>query len=192
MVYINKVYTKSGDKGETSLVGGRRVNKDHIRIEAYGTIDELNSIVGICTLKSKNKTILKELNKIQHCLFDLGSELATHPQDHYEGIILIPETSASELERWIDNWNKDLKALKSFVLPGGNELNAFLHLARTVSRRAERIMVSLSHNEEVRSEAIIYMNRLSDYFFVLSRAVIAEEGAVENLWKPGISTEEIK
>ena len=145
MVRITKVYTRSGDKGDTGLVGGKRIPKDHPRIGSYGTVDELNSIVGLCRsfLAQKESSVRRDkldlvLEAIQQKLFDMGSELATLPGTEYEGQITLQPEDAEWLEEIIDAMNEDLEPLQSFILPGGTPLNAFLHQARTVCRRAER------------------------------------------------------
>ena len=192
MVRITKVYTRSGDKGDTGLVGGKRIPKDHPRIESYGTVDELNSIVGLCRsfLAQKESSVRRDkldliLEAIQQKLFDMGSELATLPGDEYEGQITLQPEDAEWLEEIIDAMNEDLEPLRSFILPGGTPLNAFLHQARTVCRRAERDVIRLSREEEVNPEVIKYLNRLSDFLFVAGRWVTATLGEQETLWQPG-------
>ena len=192
MVRITKVYTRSGDKGDTGLVGGKRIPKDHPRIESYGTVDELNSVVGLCRsfLAQKESSVRRDkldlvLEAIQQKLFDMGSELATLPGDEYEGQITLQPEDAEWLEEIIDAMNEDLEPLRSFILPGGTPLNAFLHQARTVCRRAERDVIRLSREEEVNPEVIKYLNRLSDFLFVAGRWVTATLGEQETLWQPG-------
>ena len=192
MVRITKVYTRSGDKGDTGLVGGKRIPKDHPRIGSYGTVDELNSIVGLCRsfLAQKESSVRRDkldlvLEAIQQKLFDMGSELATLPGDEYEGQITLQPEDAEWLEEIIDAMNEDLEPLRSFILPGGTPLNAFLHQARTVCRRAERDVIRLSREEEVNPEVIKYLNRLSDFLFVAGRWVTATLGEQETLWQPG-------
>ncbi len=191
---INRVYTRKGDKGQTSLVGGQRVPKDSARLDAYGTVDELNAIVGAC-----RQTLLDEhgdnadfdelgrtLLRVQHELFNLGSILATLPEDVGEKMPRVGEEDVEALEASIDEMNEELPALRSFVLPGGSRLNAELHLARTVCRRAERRAVELG--DEADDMAIAYLNRLSDAFFVWSRyAAVKGKGADEVLWDPNQS-----
>ncbi len=192
MVRITKVYTRSGDKGDTGLVGGKRIPKDHPRIGSYGTVDELNSIVGLCRsfLAQKESSVRRDkldlvLEAIQQKLFDMGSELATLPGTEYEGQITLQPEDAEWLEEIIDAMNEDLEPLQSFILPGGTPLNAFLHQARTVCRRAERDVIRLSREEEVNPEVIKYLNRLSDFLFVAGRWVTATLGEQETLWQPG-------
>lgn len=192
MVKINKVYTRMGDGGNTSLVGGRAVSKDDPRVETFGTVDELNAVLGIvrCYNNEKPPSARREgfdaiLQAIQHRLFDLGAELATHPDDRYEGQRLISGTDVAWLEGVIDTMNAELPPLDSFVLPGGGAVNSFLHQARAVCRRGERIAVTLSHNEEVGAPALAYLNRLSDALFVFSRWVAATMGEREILWEQG-------
>ncbi|MDE0908498.1 MAG: cob(I)yrinic acid a,c-diamide adenosyltransferase [SAR324 cluster bacterium] len=192
MVRITKVYTRSGDKGDTGLVGGKRIPKNHPRIESYGTVDELNSVVGLCRsfLAQKESSVRRDkldlvLEAIQQKLFDMGSELATLPGDEYEGQITLQPEDAEWLEEIIDAMNEDLEPLRSFILPGGTPLNAFLHQARTVCRRAERDVIRLSREEEVNPEVIKYLNRLSDFLFVAGRWVTATLGEQETLWQPG-------
>lgn len=178
-----KVYTKKGDKGETSLIGGKRVSKAHARIEAYGTIDELNSFVGLvrdyCSDKAQNEL----LYKIQNTLFVVGSNLASTPDSKME----IPDLKSKEieeLENAIDDMELKLPALKNFVLPGGHPSVSHAHVARCVCRRAERLCVLLSDQESIDDSIIPYLNRLSDYFFVLSRKLSYDNDAEEVLWQP--------
>lgn len=195
MVRITRVYTRTGDNGETALVGGRRVPKDSPRIEAYGSIDELNSIIGLARAfndekKSRNakaRRFLDEvLAKIQDELFDLGSELATPPDAEYTGMFHIGDAEVKRLEATMDRCQKELAPLKSFVLPGGGKVGAFLHQSRTVCRRAERDLLRLSRAEPVSEWAIKYVNRLSDLFFVLSRWAAKQAGEAEALWQRGL------
>src|ERR1700680_603034 len=190
---LNRIYTKRGDLGETSLVGGQRLPKDALRIEAYGTVDELNAFVGGACLSvhelvaGQHPSILELspiLKRVQHELFNLGSILATQPQDVHPKQPRVTEAEIELLESESDQMNADLPARRSFVLPGGCRLNVELHLCRTVCRRAERICVALARQEEVPLEAIRYLNRLSDAFFVWSRWGSHELGAPEILWEP--------
>ncbi len=193
-IRITRVYTRTGDKGETGLVGGKRVPKDSPRIEAYGTIDELNSIVGLARLFNEER--LKEgeahrfldevLRKIQDELFDLGSELATPSDFTYEGIYRMGEGEVKKIEEIIDKCQQDLGPLKSFVLPGGGRIGGYLHQCRTVCRRAEREILRLSRVEEISEWPLRYVNRLSDLFFVLSRWVGKHLGEREYLWQRGL------
>ncbi|MBT4067264.1 MAG: cob(I)yrinic acid a,c-diamide adenosyltransferase [Candidatus Marinimicrobia bacterium] len=195
MVKITKVYTRTGDSGQTGLVGGKRLPKDHPRIEAYGTVDELNSVIGLALsfLTQKEASKRREkleliLEAIQQKLFDTGSELATLPGDEYEGQITLKAEDAEWLEEIIDAMNDELQPLKSFILPGGTSLNAFLHQARTVCRRAERDILKLNQIDLVNQEIIKYINRLSDFLFVAGRWVTETLGETETLWQPGKSS----
>jgi cob(I)alamin adenosyltransferase len=193
-ISITRVYTRTGDKGETGLVGGKRVAKDSPRIVAYGTVDELNAIVGL--VRTFNEERLAEgehhrwldevLRKIQNELFDLGSELATPSDAEYEGMFKMGEEQVTALERLMDHCQKDLEPLRSFTLPGGGRINAFLHQARTVCRRAERELLRLSRAEPVSEEGLRYLNRLSDAFFVLGRWVAKHMGEKEYVWERGL------
>lgn len=188
MVKINKVYTKTGDNGTTGLVGGRRVLKDCARVSAYGDIDELNSYLGICrTLGQQNgiNDLVHKLEIIQQDLFDIGSILATFPGDEWPGMITIESTRTSRLEKWIDELTEVLPELRSFVLPGGTELNSFLHICRAICRRAERTIITLSNTENVPTNIIEYINRLSDLLFCMARREAHREGKDEFLWVPG-------
>ena len=194
MVKITKVYTRTGDTGQTGLVGGKRLPKDHPRIEAYGSVDELNSVLGIVLSFLVQKDASKRRDKlelileaIQQKLFDLGSELATLPGDEYVGQITLQAEDSEWLEEIIDTMNDELQPLKSFILPGGTSLNAFLHLARTVCRRAERDILKLKQIDLVSPEIIKYINRLSDFLFVAGRWVTETLGEKGTLWQPGKS-----
>ena len=194
MVKITKVYTRTGDSGKTGLVGGKRLPKDHPRIEAFGSVDELNSVIGIALSYLAKKEVSRRREKmesileaIQQKLFDTGSELATLPGDEYEGQINIKTEDSEWLEEIIDAMNEELQPLKSFILPGGTSLNAFLHQARTVCRRAERDIIKLNQIDLVNPEIIKYINRLSDYLFVAGRWVTETLGETETLWQPGKS-----
>lgn len=184
---INRVYTRQGDTGQTGLVGGQRVSKDSPRIEAYGTVDELNAFVGAARVTS-NQLGLDELSaillRVQHELFNLGSILATLPEDVHPKQPRVTEIETARLEAEMDRMNQDLAPLRSFVLPGGSRLDADLHIARTVCRRAERACIALARLESVPPEAIRYLNRLSDAFFVWSRWAGHKCGAAETLWQP--------
>jgi cob(I)alamin adenosyltransferase len=193
---ITRVYTRKGDSGETSLAGGQRVPKDSPRLEAYGTVDELNAVVGaaratLATLE-EDEPRLEELTpillRVQHELFNLGSILATLPEDVHPRQARITRAEAGQLEVEIDRMNEDLPPLRSFVLSGSSRLNAELHICRTVCRRAERVVIALSRLEEVPPEAVRYLNRLSDAFFVWSRWVSHVTGEAETLWEPNQST----
>ena len=194
-IRITRVYTRTGDRGETALVGGKRVPKDAARIEAYGTIDELNAVLGLARVfneerlaEGKGHRWLDEvLRRLQNQLFDLGSELATPDEAAYEGMYRVGETEVKELERLIDECQKALAPLKSFVLPGGGRVGAFLHQARTVCRRAEREILRLSRVEPLSEWPLKYVNRLSDLLFVLSRWVAKRLGEREYLWERGLA-----
>jgi cob(I)alamin adenosyltransferase len=193
-IRINRVYTRTGDKGDTALVGGRRVPKDSARIEAYGTIDELNAIVGLARVFNaeqldrgeKYRWLDEVLRKMQNELFDVGSELATPADAVYEGMWRVGAREVTALERLIDTCQKDLEPLKSFVLPGGGRVGGFLHQARTVCRRAERLILALSRVEPIGGDPLAYVNRLSDALFVLSRWVGRHLGETEYLWARGL------
>lgn len=194
MVKITKVYTRTGDTGQTGLVGGKRLPKDHPRIEAYGSVDELNSVLGIVLsfLVQKDESKRRDkleliLEAIQQKLFDMGSELATLPGDEYVGQITLQAEDVKWLEEIIDAMNDELQPLKSFILPGGTSLNVFLHLARTVCRRAERDILKLKHIDLVSPEIIKYINRLSDFLFVAGRWTTETLGEKETLWQSGKS-----
>jgi cob(I)alamin adenosyltransferase len=194
-VRITRVYTRTGDKGETRLVGGKRVPKDSPRIEAYGTIDELNSIVGLARVFNEEKLSEGEahrfldsvLRQIEDELFDLGSELATPPDFFQEGMYRVGEREVKKLEQVMDECQKELEPLKSFVLPGGGRIGAYLHQCRTVCRRAEREILRLSRVEELNEWSLKYVNRLSDLFFVLSRWISKQTGEAEYLWQRGLA-----
>ncbi len=187
-IALNRIYTKRGDAGETSLVGGQRVPKDVLRIESYGTIDELNSFLGaaVVTAQADHRVakLIPIFVRIQHELFNLGSILATLPQDVHPKQPRVTDVEVKKLETEIDTFNDDLPELRSFVLPGGTRLNADLHVCRTIARRAERIMVALAREEEVPLDAIAYVNRLSDALFVWSRWANQVLGVPEVLWQP--------
>jgi cob(I)alamin adenosyltransferase len=197
---LNRIYTKTGDKGETSLVGGQRVPKDAPRIEAYGTVDELNAFAGAACLTAtdlagSNADMLQIaliLRRVQHELFNLGSILATRPEDAHPKQPRITEAEIQMLESGIDLMNAELTELRSFVLPGGCRLNVDLHICRTVCRRAERLCVALARVEEVPPEAIRYLNRLSDAFFVWSRWACLKLGVPEVLWEPNLAASALK
>lgn len=191
MIRLDRIYTKTGDTGDTRLVGGQKVRKDSPRIEAYGSVDELSSAIGLARtlLEAKDApagaaAVGTVLRRIQNELFNLGSDLATRPEDLRPGQPVIREEHIVALEREIDVWNESLPALKSFVLPGGGLGAAHLHLARTVCRRAERAVVRAADEEAVRPEAIRYLNRLSDALFVMSRHAARLYGEPEPLWTP--------
>ncbi len=188
MVVLNKIYTKTGDDGTTALGTGERRPKNDLRIDAYGTVDVTNAVVGLVRLhvNADTKTVDDVLGRIQNDLFDLGADLATPETDQDLGYepLRISEAQVSAIETAIDGLNADLSPLRSFVLPGGSKASAYLHLARTVSRRAERLMVELAAVEKINPAAVRYMNRLSDYFFVASR-YLNDKGENDVLWVPG-------
>ena len=184
----NKIYTKTGDKGKTSLIGGTKVYKSDLRIEAYGTVDELNSFVGLCLDNLKSHNVNNVLSEIQDRLFTIGSSLACDPEK--ETKLKIPDLHEEDivrLEREIDNMNETLPVMKSFILPCGHVAVSTLHVARTVCRRAERCCVKMQKKEmEVESLIIKYLNRLSDYLFVLARFAAQQLGSEEIPWKPRV------
>ena len=184
MVRLTRIYTRGGDRGETSLGDGSRVPKQSLRVEAFGTVDEANAAIGLARLHADPEADAM-LARIQNDLFDLGADLAT-PEDgrRGEGRLRIVDSQVERLEREIDQMNATLKPLDSFVLPGGTAAAAYLHLARTIARRAERLMVELAQGETVGAAAIRYANRLSDHLFVASR--FANDGGQKDvLWIPG-------
>jgi cob(I)alamin adenosyltransferase len=189
---ITKVYTKTGDKGFTRLVGGREIRKDSPRIEAYGTVDELNAVIGIVRTFNSMSTgaavqsarLDNMLHKIQNDLFNVGSELATLPADRWEGMALIGDDATDSLENWIDELNEDLEPLKEFILPGGGPVGAFFHQARTVCRRAERRIATLLEAEpDLDLATFRYINRLSDWLYVAGRWAGKAHNEPEYLWE---------
>jgi cob(I)alamin adenosyltransferase len=190
---INRVYTKVGDRGTTRLAGGQEVEKTNARIEAYGTLDELNAVVGVLTEEllrepergPGNAPLIARLRRIQNELFDLGSELAVLPEDRHPAQPLLTPADITRLEAELDEANRELPSLRSFVLPGGGMASALMHQARTVCRRAERRLVALHALEPQRAETLMYLNRLSDWMFVMGRRCAVERGQGELLWKPG-------
>ena len=193
-IRITRVYTRTGDDGMTALVGGKRVSKDAARIEAYGTVDELNAVVGLVRAWNEEGKGQRELHlrldailqEIQQELFDLGSELATPEDFTYEGMHRMGEEEVTRIERVIDECQEELEPLKSFILPGGGRISAQLHQCRTVCRRAEREILGLSRIENVGEWPLRYVNRLSDLFFVLGRWVGKNLGETEYLWQRGL------
>jgi cob(I)alamin adenosyltransferase len=188
MVYLSRIYTKTGDRGETGLGDGSRVPKDHPRVAAYGGVDELNAVLGLLTSSCAEAPEIDLLRSIQNDLFDVGADLCVpQPPDERAGAKLRvrPEQSA-RLEAAIDRLNAGLPPLTSFVLPGGRPAAAWCHLARTVCRRTERDVVALAHREAINPELVVYLNRLSDLLFVLAR-VYNNQGKDDVLWKPGQS-----
>jgi cob(I)alamin adenosyltransferase len=182
MVVLNRIYTRTGDAGETALGNGSRVPKFALRVEAYGTVDETNSTVGIARLHARG-TADAMLARIQNDLFDLGADLC-RPAAEGETALRMTDAQVGRLETEIDAMNASLQPLRSFVLPGGTPLAAQLHLCRTTCRRAERLTVALAAQEQVTPAAVRYLNRLSDWFFVAARAA-NDDGAADVLWVPG-------
>lgn len=176
---LTKIYTRTGDSGKTRLANGEEVSKDSLRVSAYGDIDELNSLLGVVLTQNPQQRILDILTPIQHILFDIGGELAS------AGMItgLVPESAIDEMEKNIDDLNKDLPALEEFILPGGAPVAASLHLTRTVCRRAERSIISLDQTDPVAPELIKYVNRLSDLLFVMARFENCSDDHKEIYWK---------
>ena len=193
---INRVYTRRGDRGETSLAGGQRVPKDGPRIEAYGEVDELNSFLGAARVTASELAATEPrlsplegiLLRVEHELFNLGSVLATLPEDVHPKQARVTDAEVAQLESEMDRMNAELPPLGSFVLPGGSRLNAALHICRTVCRRAERATVALGRVESTPPEAVRYLNRLSDALFVWSRWASHVAGAPETLWEPNQSS----
>jgi cob(I)alamin adenosyltransferase len=194
-IRLTRIYTRTGDKGLTALVGGARVPKESGRLEAYGTIDELNAVVGLVRTYLPDyragfgkdfEWYAEMLRRIQNELFDVGSELATPPDGEYEGMHRVGEAETKLLEREMDRMQRELAPLKSFTLPGGGVLNAFLHQARTVCRRAERVCWAVKREEPISDGLIVYVNRLSDHLFVQSRWVANRLDEPEYLWDRGL------
>ncbi len=192
---LNRIYTKTGDSGETLLASGERVPKDAPRIECYGTVDELNAFLGAAALSASEAaertpaiaSLARILLRVQHELFNLGSILATTPGNVHPRQARITEEDVAALEREIDEFNASLPALRSFVLPGGSRLSEELHICRTVCRRAERLLVAAARQEEIDPVNLRYLNRLSDALFVWSRWANVQLGAAEMLWSPNES-----
>ena len=195
-VALNRIYTRAGDRGQTRLAGGQILSKADLRIECYGTVDELNAFVGLARATAEQLGVEQDalrsfasiLKRIQHELFNLGSILATLPGDVHAKQARVTAAEIDRLEHEIDTANHVLNPLRSFVLPGGTRLEAELHVCRTVCRRAERILVRLANEQAVPAESIQYLNRLSDALFVWSRWVNQELGAQETLWEPNKSS----
>jgi cob(I)alamin adenosyltransferase len=191
-IVLNRIYTRGGDRGQTSLVGGQRIDKDDLRIESYGTVDELNSFIGVARMTCEELSdrhpklgaFALILTRLQHELFNLGSILATLPEDVHPKQPRVGPEEIEAIEREIDHANENLPPLRSFVLPGGSRLSAELHVCRTVCRRAERVLVSLSRRESIPADSLQYLNRLSDALFVWSRWVNVIQEAEETLWQP--------
>jgi cob(I)alamin adenosyltransferase len=191
MVRLNRIYTKAGDKGQTRLVGGQKVGKDSLRLECYGTVDELMAAMGLVRTALEQPgapegagALGQFVRRVQNELFNLGSDLATLPEDRHPKQPIIEARHVEALERQIDEWNEALPELRSFILPGGGWVAAHLHVARTVCRRAERLAVRLAANEPVSDQVIPYLNRLSDALFVASRHASRLYAEAEPLWEP--------
>jgi len=188
---ISKVYTRTGDAGKTRLAGGQEVWKDSVRVEAYGTVDELNSMLGLIRASNEQSGMKAEAAKFientlkwtQNKLFDLGGILATAPGESFPNMPIVSSEDVAHLEHLIDECQKDLEPLKEFILPGGGQISALLHVARTICRRAERLCVALSKEEPVSPELVKFLNRLSDAFFVFARWVAKQQGEAELLWE---------
>jgi cob(I)alamin adenosyltransferase len=188
-IALNRIYTRTGDMGDTHLAGGQRVPKDSARIECYGTVDELNAFVGMACFTAAEQVpeLAVILRRVQHELFNLGSILATRPEDVHPRQARITTVEIEQLEREIDQANAELTPLRSFVLPGGSRLNTELHACRTICRRTERAAVKLSREEPIPPEAVQYLNRLGDAFFVWSRWANHALGVEEVLWEPNLA-----
>jgi cob(I)alamin adenosyltransferase len=186
-VRLTRIYTRAGDGGETSLGDGSRVRKTDPRIEAYGTVDEVNSLLGLALAGPLPEEFRPWLDEVQNDLFDLGADLSVPLEDERERL-RVTEAQVQRLEELCDRVNDSLEPLKSFVLPGGSEAAARLHVARAACRRAERLAVALAEDASVSPVALAYLNRLSDLLFILARAANAEGGVPEPLWKPGKSS----
>ena len=176
---LSRIYTRTGDKGTTGLGDGTRVDKDSLRVEAYGTVDELNSLIGLLVTYKVPEIIVRQLTDIEHDLFDIGGELSI------PGHTVLSDKQVERLEEFLDTLNADLEPLQEFILPGGTAAAAVCHLARTVCRRAERRVVSLAREETVNAVSLRYLNRLSDLLFVLARSLNRAEGVKDVLWKRG-------
>ena len=183
MIKLNKIYTKTGDGGDTALGDGERVLKDSLRVSAYGNVDELNASIGIITLYA-NTELKRKLKNIQNDLFDIGADLCVPISEKNKDRLRLSTNQIETLELEIDEMNSILEPLNSFVLPGGCRSATFLHMARTICRRAERSVVSLKSQEEINDNTLVYLNRLSDWLFVASR-VENQENSSEVLWAPG-------
>ncbi len=180
-----KIYTKTGDKGETGLFGGERVSKNSLRIEAYGTIDELNAFIGLAIIEVSDKSVKDLLQKIQNWLFSIGADLATPDNEKTKklNVFRTPEEYYSYIEKEIDKYESKLDELRNFILPGGTKGAALLHICRTITRRAERMVVALNSTVKIGNNIIIFLNRLSDLFFVLARFDNAVTGTPDIEWK---------
>lgn len=179
-----KIYTKKGDGGSTSLIGGTRVPKHSLRIESYGTVDELNSYLGLVRDTAKMDSVTQQLVEVQDRLFVIGSSLAADPEESKMALPDLTDADIEKLEGWMDAMDAQLPELKAFILPGGHEAVSHCHVARTICRRAERIVSELRSRSYVEQRVSTYLNRLSDYLFVLARLIGQERGAVETPWTP--------
>jgi cob(I)alamin adenosyltransferase len=179
-----KIYTKTGDKGLTSLIGGTRVQKSDLRIECYGTVDELNSYIGLIACQDISPIYQEYLKAIQDRLFTVGAYLASDPEKSTMKIPDLYESDVKFLEDQMDDMGAQLPELKHFILPGGNTIVSYCHLARCICRRAERLVVQLSAESHVDEKMTVYLNRLSDYLFVLARKLNLDMGTPENIWNP--------
>ena len=187
MVYLSRIYTKTGDRGDTGLGDGSRVPKDHPRVTAYGTVDELNSLLGVFLTHLQGEAEITSLIRgVQNDLFDVGADLCLPSSEGEKPgqVLRVKVEQTDRLEKVIDRFNERLQPLKSFILPGGTAASAWCHFARTVCRRAERDVVTLAHSEKVSPQVIVYLNRLSDLLFVLGRAC-NKDGKDDVLWVPG-------
>lgn len=184
-----RIYTRTGDRGETALFGGDRVAKDDVRVEAYGTVDELNAALGLARAACRDQALDRQLARIQNELFELGADLADPRSGAGEKVPRLTDRHVQALEAEIDAFTAEVPPLRRFVLPGGGEVGAGLHLARTVARRAERRVVTLARSAEVPEVAVRYLNRLSDWLFAAARAANHRAGAPEVTWEPGAAGE---
>ena len=188
---ISKVYTRTGDAGKTRLAGGQEVWKDSLRVEAYGSVDELNSIIGLARVFNsdmiaqhpKAGRLEEPLRWVQNKLFDLGGILATSPGERFNNMPSVTDDHVLRLEQWIDDCQQELEPLKEFILPGGGKVSGFLHQSRTICRRAERLCVALTREEVVDASILKFLNRLSDALFVWARWVAKTQGESEFLWE---------
>lgn len=177
-----KIYTKTGDKGDTGIIGGKRLSKDSLRIAAFGDVDELNAWLGVCRTSKSSDILEKILHQLQRELFNLGADLSTPLEENY-AISRITKEHIAQLEKYIDNLDEQLEPLKNFILPGGSVQASYLHLARTVCRRAERSVVKLASQEKINENIVPYLNRLSDLLFVMARFANSRENIEEEKWK---------
>jgi cob(I)alamin adenosyltransferase len=182
---MSRIYTRTGDEGDTGLFGGGRVPKSHARVAAYGELDELNAVLGVALTRIHQEAERALLVQVQRDLFSIGAHLATPPDSRARAHLpALPRDRPAEFERWIDGIEEEVGALKAFILPGGSEASAALHLARTVARRAERAVVALGQGEEVDRDILVYLNRLSDLLFELARLMNLRAGVPDTPWHP--------